>query len=92
MTTPDFKIVPDARLVFGPGEVFEAARSDNVFCNTFLDLARQGRVFGRMKDLVLALMHGSETAVRQATRRLFLVGGSSGADLGTGFYMTVCNL
>jgi hypothetical protein len=73
-------------------EVFEAARSDNVFSNTFLDLARQGRLFGRMKDLILALMRGREMAVREATRRLFLVGGSSGADLGTGFYMTVCGL
>jgi hypothetical protein len=69
--------------------VFEAARSNNIFSNTFLDLARQGRLFGRMKDLILALMHDSQEAVRECTERLFAVGGTSGADLGTGFYMTV---
>jgi hypothetical protein len=70
-------------------DAFEAARSNNIFSNTFLDLARQGRLFGRMKNLILALMHGSEAAVRECTERLFAVGGTSGADLGTGFYMTV---
>ena len=68
-------------------KVFEAAQSDNVFSNTFLDLARQGRVFGRMKNLILALMSGR--GVRECTERLFAVGGTSGADLATGFYMTV---
>jgi len=68
-------------------EVFEVARSDNIFSNTFLDLARQGRVFGRMKNLILALMSGR--GVRECTERLFAVGGTSGADLATGFYMTV---
>jgi hypothetical protein len=68
-------------------EVFEAARTDNIFSNTFLDLARQGRIFGRMKNLILALMGGR--GVRECTERLFAVGGTSGADLATGFYMTV---
>ena len=68
-------------------DVFEAARSDNIFSNTFLDLARQGRLFARMKDLIHALKNGR--AVRQCTERLFAVGSTSGADLATGFYMTV---
>jgi hypothetical protein len=70
-------------------EVFEAAKSDNIFSNTFLDLARQGRLFGRMKDLVLALMQGTDGMVRDCTTRLFAVGATSGADFATGFYMTV---
>ena len=45
--------------------VYRAARSQNVFSSTFLDLARRGLLFGRMKDLVSALVAGSETAVRQ---------------------------
>jgi hypothetical protein len=69
-------------------DIFEAARSDNIFSNSFLNLARQGRLFGRMKNLILALMHGSEDVVRECTERLFAVGETSGADLGTGFYMT----
>jgi Protein of unknown function (DUF2877) len=70
-------------------DVFEAARSNNIFSNTFLDLARQGRLFGRMKNLILALTHGSKMAVRECTEKLFAVGGTSGADLGTGFYLTM---
>jgi hypothetical protein len=68
-------------------EVFEAAQSGNIFSNTFLDLARQGRLFGRMKSLILALMTGR--GVRECTERLFAIGETSGADLATGFYMTV---
>jgi hypothetical protein len=71
-------------------EVFEAARSDNIFSNTFLDLARQGRVFGRMKNLILALIDGR--GVRECAERLFAVGGTSGADLATGFLMTMMEL
>ncbi len=70
-------------------QVFEAARSNNIFSNTFLDLAQQGRLFGRMKNLIMSMMDGSEEIVRECTERLFAVGGTSGADLGTGFYMTM---
>ncbi len=70
-------------------QVFSAARSKNIFSNSFLDLARQGLLFGRMKDLILALLDGSQEAVRNSAGKLFAIGGSSGADLGTGFLMTM---
>jgi hypothetical protein len=70
-------------------DVFEAAQSNNIFSNTFLDLARRGHLFGRMKNLIMSMMDGSEDVVRECTEKLFAVGGTSGADLGTGFYMTV---
>jgi hypothetical protein len=69
--------------------VFSAAEGDNIFSNTFLDLARQGLLFGRMKDLWIALLTGSETSVRKATGKLFAIGASSGADLATGFLLTI---
>lgn len=69
--------------------VFSAAEGDNIFSNTFLDLARRGLLFGRMKDLLLVLMTGSEASVRKATAKLFAIGASSGADLATGFFLTV---
>ena len=72
--------------------VFRAAQGDNLFANTFLDLARRGLLFGHMKDLILALVSGGEGAVRQAAAKMFAIGESSGADLVTGFLMTVCNL
>jgi hypothetical protein len=70
-------------------DVFRTAKAGNIFSNSFLDLARRGLLFGRMKDLVLALMHESEEMVRKSAARLMAIGGSSGADLGTGFLLTV---
>ena len=69
--------------------VFETAKGGNVFSNSFLDLARRGLFFGRMKGLILALMRDSKQAVRKSTEKLLAIGASSGADLGTGFFMTV---
>ena len=70
-------------------QVFAAAQTKNIFSSSFLDLARQGLLFGRMKDLILALLDGGQEAVRNSAGKLFAVGGSSGADLGTGFLMTM---
>ena len=69
--------------------VFQAARGNNIFSNTFLDLARQGLFFGRMKDLVAALLSGGAAAMRKATAKLLAIGASSGADLATGFLLAV---
>jgi hypothetical protein len=70
-------------------EVFRAAKTGNIFSNSFLDLARRGLLFGRVKELVLALMYESEQMVRSSAAKLMAIGGSSGADLGTGFLLTV---
>ena len=70
-------------------EVFRAAKTGNIFSNSFLDLARRGLLFGRVKELVFALMYESEEMVRRSAARLMAIGGSSGADLGTGFLLTV---
>jgi hypothetical protein len=69
--------------------IFRAARGDNIFSNTFLDLARRGLLFGRIKALLLALISGSRGSVRRAAEALFAVGASSGADLATGLFMTL---
>jgi hypothetical protein len=69
--------------------VLRTARGDNIFSNTFLDLARRGLLFGHMKDLLLALVSGSESSVRKATRKLFGIGETSGADLATGLFLTL---
>jgi hypothetical protein len=69
--------------------IFHAAQGDNLFSNSFLDMARRGLLFGRMKDLLLALTSGTRPSVRKATQRLFAVGETSGADLATGLFMTL---
>ncbi len=69
--------------------VFRAARGDNIFSNTFLDLARRGLLFGRMKDLLQALVSGSAREVRKTAQKLFTIGETSGADLATGFFMAI---
>jgi len=70
-------------------EIFRAAKTGNVFSHTFLDLARRGLLFGRMKNLVHALLHQGEDAVRKSAAKLLAIGASSGADLATGFLLTV---
>jgi Protein of unknown function (DUF2877) len=67
--------------------IFRAARADNLFSNTFLDMARRGMVFGRLKNLLVALASGSAALVRVAAQELFTVGHTSGADLATGLFM-----
>jgi hypothetical protein len=68
--------------------IFRAARGNNLFSNTFLDLARRGLLFGRMKDLLRALVSSScQNAVCRAAQALFTVGETSGADLATGLFM-----
>lgn len=72
-----------------PSSVLPVARSDNPFTATFLDLAARGLLFGRMKNLIQALRRGDEATVADASAKLFAIGGTSGADLGTGFFMTL---
>ncbi len=69
--------------------IFRAARGNNIFSNTFLDLARRGLLLGRIKDLLLALDSTRQASMRKAARELFAVGETSGADLATGLLMTL---
>jgi hypothetical protein len=69
--------------------VYEASIDSNIFSNAFLYLAKEGLLFEKLKKLILALIHGGEKEVYECTGSLFSVGGTSGADLATGFFMTV---
>jgi hypothetical protein len=51
-------------------QVFAAAQTKNIFSSSFLDLARQGLLFGRMKDLILALLHGGQRGRAQFSREV----------------------
>jgi hypothetical protein len=69
--------------------VLKTSVGDNIFSNAFLALAGQGLLFGRIKDLIESLIHKGESSIRASTGKLLALGASSGADLGTGFFMTV---
>ena len=69
--------------------VFQTARSGNIFSQTFFELAREGRVFEKLKELIHALNCAEERELHACAERLFAVGASSGADLATGFLKTV---
>jgi hypothetical protein len=69
--------------------IFRAARGSNIFSNTFLELARRSLLFGRLKDLLMALASGSAASVREAGEALFRIGETSGADLATGLLLTL---
>ncbi len=69
--------------------ILRAATGNNVFSNTFLDLAGRGRVLGNMKDLLMAVQGEDSDVLRAAVRDLLAVGATSGADLATGFLMTL---
>jgi len=83
------------RKVFGMefGDIEEAvhlsSRSGNILSDTLLTFAREGRLTEKMKNLVTAVLCGTEDQVRRHTEQLLLVGDTSGADLGTGFCMTM---
>ncbi len=68
--------------------VYEASRGENIFSETFLKLAREGRAFEKFKKLIWALNYGDEKQVKKSATELISVGATSGADLMTGFLTT----
>ena len=67
--------------------ICRAGRGDSVLSNTQMDLAREGLLFGHVKDALEALAAGNAPCLRCATQKLFSVGATSGADLATGVFM-----
>ncbi|MGD0975438.1 MAG: DUF2877 domain-containing protein [Candidatus Korobacteraceae bacterium] len=70
-------------------KIFRAATGNNIFSNTFLDLASRGLLFEKIEKLIVAILGEEADAVRVAALELFAIGATSGADLGTGFLMTL---
>lgn len=63
-----------------------SSRSRNIFSESFLRCAAEGRFFERAKALTETLFSGDADAVRRSSARLCSIGASSGADLGVGLY------
>lgn len=69
--------------------IYNAAKGESFLSNIFLSLARDGLLFEQMKNLLALLLHGDRHGICSGTGDLLAIGESSGADLGTGFFMTV---
>jgi len=72
--------------------IHEELRGCDSFSTVFLSLAFEGRFFGKLKDVALALAEGAEARVEEAADRLLSIGATSGADLATGLIMTLRRL
>jgi hypothetical protein len=68
--------------------VMEAVTTDNMLSRHFLELARDGRVFKSLRDVV-ACIGGAEGEMCTCTGRLVAHGATSGADLGVGLLMAL---
>ncbi len=69
--------------------LFAAAEGNNLLSNSFLALAHNGRVTEHMQAFVSALTGSPGAELARKTRRIMAAGETSGADLLTGFVMTV---
>lgn len=70
-------------------QIHAAAVGRNPFSNLSLQLAKEGRIFEKMKRLITALLHSEGQAVADTTRQLLSIGASSGTDLACGFLLTL---
>lgn len=69
--------------------IYRQARGENPLSNAFLSHARAGRVFAAMKALLISLGEGSPAEIRRDAGILLRRGATSGADLATGFCLTL---
>jgi hypothetical protein len=69
-------------------EIYDRARTSNEISNSFLLYASLGRVYEKFKYLLDALAHDS-TRVHDAASRFLDIGETSGADVSTGFIISM---
>ncbi len=66
-------------------EIFEIAQSDNPLSRAWLQCSIKGRLFEKMKQVILALGQKDPNELLRAVHRLLTVGSSSGIDMAVGF-------
>jgi hypothetical protein len=69
-------------------EIYANATCGNLISNSFLKCARDGCFMEPQKNLLIALVSGSDEEVDSCTRELCGIGATSGADWGVGVYRT----
>ncbi|MCB0305671.1 MAG: DUF2877 domain-containing protein [Calditrichaeota bacterium] len=69
--------------------MYRGALGENLLSNTYLNFARAGRVFAPMKNLLNALSGDAPAEIRRHAGVLLARGATSGADLASGFCLTL---
>ena len=69
-------------------EIYDRARTSNEISRSFLLYASLGRVYEKFKDLLDALAH-DRTRIHDAASRFLGIGETSGADVSTGFIVSM---
>jgi hypothetical protein len=69
-------------------EIYKKARTSNEISSSFLLYASLGRVYEKFKDLLDALAH-DRTRIHDAASRFLGIGETSGADVSTGFIVSM---
>jgi hypothetical protein len=69
-------------------EIYNRARTSNEISSSFLLYASLGRVYEKFKDLLDALAH-DRTRIHDAASRFLGIGETSGADVSTGFIVSM---
>lgn len=69
-------------------EIYNRARTSNEISSSFLLYASLGRVYEKFKDLLDALAH-DRTSIHDAASRFLDIGETSGADVSTGFIVSM---
>jgi hypothetical protein len=67
--------------------VFSAAQTTNPFSQAFLNCAAQGRVFERLKRVILALFELNGVRIEDGSADLLRIGDTSGADIAVGLIL-----
>lgn len=70
-------------------DIYENACGGNLISNAFFACAKEGRLFERFKNLLNALSHSDENAVKTCSTKLLQVGETSGADTAAGFLFSM---
>lgn len=85
------EILYEKKLLILKTQIFEIAKSKNLYSTNFLYFAKEGLYFEYLKDLIINLVSNDKTKILTSLKNVLAYGESSGSDLLTGFYLCIKN-
>ncbi len=67
-------------------KIYEFSKGSNVISDTFLKYSVSGRLYFRMKNLIMSMLF-NKAEIKNNTLSLLKIGETSGSDIGTGFIL-----